>query len=131
MGAVLLDTTVLIDYLRGRQGTIKRIADLEAKGDRPFVCAVSVEEVSRGLRPVEDDVFIDLLEGVLVAPLGVAEGRLAGYWRRTLARRGRTLAQSDALIAAAAAGIVGRVATGNPRDFELLQVPVEHWPVGE
>ena len=131
MGAVLLDTTVLIDYLRGRLGTIKRVAGLEAKGDRPFVCAVSVEEVSRGLRPVEDDVFIDLLEGILVAPLGVAEGRLAGYWRRTLARRGRTLAQSDALIAAAAAGIDGRVATGNPRDFDLLQVPVEHWPVGE
>ena len=131
MGSLVLDTTVLIDYLRGRQGTIGRVDDLEAQGDRPYVCAISVEEVTRGLRPIEDDVFIDLLDGVLVAPLGVPEGRLAGYWRRTLGRRGRTIAQSDALIAAAAVGLGARVATGNPRDFAFPGVAVEHWPVGE
>jgi predicted nucleic acid-binding protein len=131
VGAVLLDTTVLIDYLRGRPGTIRRVNDLEPLGDQPYVCAISVEEVTRGLRPIEDDAFVELLEGAEVAPLGVPEGRLAGYWRRTLGRRGRTVAQSDALIAAAAAGIGARVATGNPRDFAFPGVVVEHWPVGE
>lgn len=131
MGAVVLDTTVLIDYLRGRPATIGRVIDLESRGDQPHVCAISVEEVTRGLRPVEDDVFIELLEGVEVATLGVPEGRLAGYWRRTLGRRGRMVAQSDALIAAAAVGIGARVATGNPRDFAFPGVVVEHWRVGE
>jgi predicted nucleic acid-binding protein len=41
------------------------------------------------------------------------------------------VAQSDALIAAAEAGIGARVATGNPRDFAIPGVVVEHWPVGE
>jgi predicted nucleic acid-binding protein len=131
MGAVVLDTTVLIDYLRGRPGTVARVTGLETQGDRPYLCAISVEEVTRGLRPVEDDVFVDLLAGVLVAPLGIPEGRLAGHWRRTLGRRGRTVAQSDALIAAAAVGVGARVATGNPRDFSFPGVAVEHWPVGE
>jgi predicted nucleic acid-binding protein len=131
VGAIVLDTTVLIDYLRGRPGTVTRVSDLEHHGDRPYVCAISIEEVSRGLRPVEDDVFIDLLEGVRVAPLGVPEGRLAGYWRRTLSRRGRTVLQADALIAAAAVGVGARVATGNPKDFTFPGVSVEHWPVGQ
>ena len=104
---------------------------LESIGDQPYVCAISVEEVTRGLRPVEDDTFADLLEGVRVAPLGVPEGRLAGYWRRTMSKRGRTVLQADALIAAAAVGVGARVATGNPRDFAFPGVAVEHWPVGE
>ncbi|HEY7281068.1 MAG TPA: PIN domain-containing protein [Actinomycetota bacterium] len=131
MGAVVLDTTVLIDYLRGRPGTVARLTRLESTGDRPYVCAISVEEVTRGLRPVEDDTFVDLLAGVRVAPLGVPEGRLAGYWRRSFSKRGRTVLQSDALIAAAAVGVGARVATGNPRDFAFPGVAVEHWPVGE
>jgi hypothetical protein len=131
MGAVVLDTTVLIDYLRGRPGTVARLTRLESIGDRLYVCAISVEEVTRGLRPVEDDTFVDLLAGVRVAPLGVPEGRLAGYWRRSFSKRGRTVLQSDALIAAAAVGVGARVATGNPRDFAFPGVAVEHWPVGE
>ena len=131
MGAVVLDTTVLIDYLRGRPRTVARLMGLESIGDQPYVCAISVEEVTRGLRPVEDDTFVDLLEGVRVAPLGVPEGRLAGYWRRTMSKRGRTVLRADALIAAAAVGVGARVATGNPRDFAFPGVAVEHWPVGE
>jgi predicted nucleic acid-binding protein len=127
---ILLDTTVLIDYLRGRPGAIRRVAELRRKGDRPYVCAINVEEVSRGVRAGEDGVE-DLLDGLTVAPLGIPEGRLAGHWRRTLARRGRSIAQADALIAAAATGVHARVATGNPRDFRFPGLAVEHWPVGE
>jgi hypothetical protein len=61
----------------------------------------------------------------------MSEGRLAGWWRRTLRVRGRTLSQADALIAAAAVGIGARLATGNPKDFPMKGLVVEHWPVGE
>jgi predicted nucleic acid-binding protein len=97
----------------------------------PYVCAVSVEEVTRGLRGNEGEVAVGLFEGLEEAPLGIPEGRLAGFWRRSFARRGRTLAQSDCLIAAAAAGIDARLATGNPKDFPMKGLSVEHWPVGE
>ena len=131
MGAVLLDSTVVIDLLRRRPGAIERLARLEAGGDVPHVCAVTVEEVTRGLLPREDDAVIDLLEALSVAPLGVEEGRLAGYWRRTFAKRGRTLHQADCLIAAAAVGIDARLATGNRKDFPMRGVRVEDWPSGE
>jgi len=131
MAAVLLDTTVLIDYLRGREGARDRLRTVRERGDDAYVCGISVEEVTRGIHPREDDAFIELLDGLLVAPLHVAEGRLAGYWRRSLARRGRTLTQSDALVAAASVGVGARLATGNPKDFPMGGLEVEHWSVGE
>ncbi len=131
MAAVLLDTTVVIDLLRGRPGAVARLRALRRAGDDPYVCAVTVEEITRGLRAGEDEAFLELLEGLLPAPLGIPEGRLAGFWKRTLAKRGRTISQSDALIAAAAAGVGGRLATGNPKDFPMQGLVVEHWPAGE
>lgn len=43
---------------------------------------------------------------------------------------GRTQSQADCLIAAAAHSVGARLATGNPRDFPMTEVAVEHWPVG-
>lgn len=129
MGAVLLDTTVLIDALRGRPAA-DRLRGLRRAGDTPFVCAVNVEEVSRGLRPGEEAAAQRLLSGLRVAPLGREEGQRAGRWRRDMAAAGRTLSQADCLIAAAAMGIGARLATGNPKDFPMADLAVEHWPVG-
>lgn len=131
MGAVLLDTTVLIDVLRGSPGARRRLSDLRRVGDTPWLCAINVEEVTRGLRQSEDDGAIALFEGLHVAPLGVPEGRLAGFWRRSFARRGRSLSQADCLVAAAAVAVGARLATGNPKDFPMRGVQVEHWPVGD
>jgi predicted nucleic acid-binding protein len=131
MAPVVIDTTVLIDVLKGRPRTIARFDGLQPVGDDPYVCAITVEEISAGLRPSEREPAALLMEGLREAPLGIAEGRLAGWWRRTYRRRGRTLSQADCLIAAAAVGIGGRLATGNPKDFPMKDLVVEHWPVGD
>ncbi len=131
MGAVLLDTTVLIDVLRGRHGALRRLAFLQRQGDLPFTCAVNVEEVFRGLRPEEIDAAADLFGGLRIAPLGMTEGRAAGIWRRAFAGQGVTITQADALVAAAAVGVGGRLATGNVRHFPMAELAVEEWPSGE
>ncbi|MFN8517853.1 MAG: PIN domain-containing protein [Chloroflexota bacterium] len=130
MGAVLLDTTVLIDLLRGRAGAVRRLRAVRAAGDRPFVCAINVEEVERGVLDAEADALARLLDGLSLAPLGRDEGTRAGRWRRAHAARGLTLSQGDCLIASAAASIGARLATGNPKDFPMPELVVEHWPVG-
>jgi predicted nucleic acid-binding protein len=129
MAGLLLDTTVLIDALRGRAAA-ERLLGLRGEGPPPYICAINVEEVWRGARPGEEDAVDRLLGALRMAPLGQAEGERAGRWRARFATQGTTLAQADCLIAAAALGVGARLATGNPRDFPMAELEVEHWPVG-
>lgn len=131
MARVLLDTTVLIDALRGRPGAQRRLAELRKAGDEAWTCAINIEEVVRGLRSPEQMSATELFNGLRMAPLGQHEGSKAGTWRRDFAARGVTLTQADCLIAAAALGAGARLATGNPKHFPMEDLEVDHWPVGE
>jgi predicted nucleic acid-binding protein len=126
---VLLDSTVLIDALRGRPAA-NRLRTLRRHGDEPWTCAISIEEIWRGLLPGEQAAARRLLRGLRCAPLGTSEGIRAGGWRRQFAAREITLHQADCLIAAATASIEAHLATGNPADFPMDDVTIEHWPVG-
>jgi len=125
VGRILLDSTVLIDALRGRPAS-ERLRALRRQGDEPWTCAISIEEIWRGLLPGEEVIAQRLVRG-LRCP---SEGIRAGRWRRQFAGRGITLHQADCLIAAATAGIDAHLATGNPADFPMDDITVEHWPVG-
>jgi predicted nucleic acid-binding protein len=125
---VLLDTTVLIDVLRGSSAAERVLA--MRFSELPYVCAINVEEVWRGLRAREEDPASRLIDALPLADLGYAEAKQAGRWRRDFAARGVTLSQADCLVAAAAVGVGARLATGNPKDFPMEELQVEHWPVG-
>jgi predicted nucleic acid-binding protein len=129
MARALLDSTVLIDALRGRAAA-DRLRAMRRNGDEPWVCAISIEEIWRGLRPSEERAARTLFRATRLAPLGGREGERAGAWRRDFAASGITLHQADCLIAAAAVGIGARLATGNPSDFPMTELAVEPWPVG-
>jgi predicted nucleic acid-binding protein len=94
------------------------------------VCAISIEEIWRGLRQIEEPVARRLFNGLRVAPLGAAEGIRAGTWRREFAAPGVTLHQADCLIAAAALGAGAAIATANVDDFPMEEIAVDHWPAG-
>lgn len=128
MARLLLDSTVIIDALRGRPAA-ERVRQARRRGDEAWVCAITIEEIWRGILPGEERIVRRMFRALRCAPLGVAEGERAGEWRRSFARRGLTLHQADCLIAAAAVGIGATLVTGDPADFPM-DVNVEHWPVG-
>lgn len=123
MARLLLDSTVLIDALRDRPAAV-RVAELRRAGTEPWVCAISIEEIWRGLRQAEEPVVRRLFSGLRVAPLGAAEGIRAGAWRREFAEREVTLHQADCLIAAAALGVNASLATANVDDFPMGEISV-------
>jgi len=127
---VLLDSTVLIDYLRGRP-VVARVDALRATSDDPCTTGINVEEVARGLKPNELEAAERLFRGLIILPIGAAEGWRAGRWRREFAERGVTLSQPDCLIAAAAYNAGAMLATGNPKDFPFADLTVQHWPTGD
>ncbi len=130
MGLALLDTTVLIDVLRGAPA-VRRLIAMHDSEDVPCACAINVEEVVRGLRATEIAAAQALFDGLRIVPLGRQAGWHAGEWRSAYASRGVTLAQADCLIAGAAHCARARLCTGNPKDFPMAELSVEHWPVGE
>jgi predicted nucleic acid-binding protein len=126
---LLLDSTVLIDALRGRPAA-GRLRELNARRVPLLTTAINVEEIVRGLRPRETEAATDLFTAVRVLPVARQHGVTAGAWRRQFAERGITLQQADCLVAACAYDIAARLATGNPEDFPMPELTVEHWPVG-
>jgi len=126
----VLDSTVLIDFLRGRPA-VARVMALRQSGDVPATTAINVEEIVRGLRASETEAARRLFSGLIVLPVDIRAAWHAGDWRRTFAARGVTLYQSDCLVAATAWVNDGSLATANPKDFPMSELRVEHWPVGQ
>ena len=78
---VVLDTTVLIDHLRGRP-VVDRVRMLRRRGDVALTTAVNVEEIVRGLCSGEEAVAAALFDGLGIVSLGRTEACQAGAWRR-------------------------------------------------
>lgn len=129
MALLLLDTTVLIDVLRGRPAGAQLLA-LRRTGVQPATCAINVEEIVRGLRDSEQPVADRLFSGLRMLSIGRPEAELAGTWRRQFAASGVTLHQADCLIAAAAVTAGATFATGNVKDFPMTGLTLQHWPAG-
>lgn len=127
---LVLDTTILIDHLRGRP-VVHRIDQLLDRGVTLATTTINVEEIIRGLRDTEQDAAERLFAGLVTLPITAPVAWLAGRWRRDHAARGVTLWQAHCLIAATAALHGADLATGNPKDFPMDGLKVQHWPVGE
>jgi predicted nucleic acid-binding protein len=126
---LVLDSTVLIDALRGRPAA-DRIEDLLVGRELLLTTAVNVEEIVRGLRPADRNALDLLLTGLRILPIRREEAERAGRWRQDFAARGITLHQADCLIAAGVHTAGGRLATANVKDFPMPELAVEEWPVG-
>lgn len=134
MSKLLLDSTVLIDVLRGNEKVYIWIEEARSRSHELFTTPINVDEIFRGLR-VEDEDEVNGIEELFrwlpVAPLGKSEGEIAGTWRRQFAGKGITLDQGDCLIAACALSNDAAIATDNIKDFPMSELKLEHWPAGE
>ena len=125
----VLDSTVLIDFLRGRSAG-RRVEALRACGDVAATTAINVVEIARGLREDEADAAGRLFSGLVVLPLDARAGWQAGTWRRDFATRGVALWQANCLLAATTLVHSATLVTGNPKDFPMTELDLVHRPVG-
>lgn len=123
----LLDTTFVIDHLRGDPIAIERLAAIVDNGDEPFVCDIVACEAWTGAHEDSDPDLVGLLRFVEFIQAGPAQAWRAGRWRADALRGGRTLSAADALIAASAEAIDAAVLTRNVRDFALTSARVESY----
>jgi len=115
--AVLVDTDVLVEYLRGQEAA----ADyLETREGLLHVSAVTVAELFAGARSDEEGRLETFLEAFSVRSVTAGVAMRAGSFRREYGdSHGTGLA--DALIAATAAEASLPLATFNTRHFPMLE----------
>lgn len=124
MTAVLLDTCILIDLLRGRADATAWFNDLvERLGNDPAnvlaVSAITVHELIAGLRPDErerTDALLSAFDVVTVDEnIARASGALSNRYRKS-----HNLDALDSIIAASAAHTGAELVTTNLKHFPMF-----------
>jgi predicted nucleic acid-binding protein len=114
---LLLDTDVLIDFLRGQPQAVQLLEDTDCEF---HVSAVSVAELYVGVRDGQEREVLDQLVGVLrTIEISTEIAQQAGLWRREYGKSHGT-GILDALIAACADDLQIPLATLNVKHFPML-----------
>jgi predicted nucleic acid-binding protein len=119
---LLLDTTVLVDVLRGRTHALTMLSEAARSGHTFATSVMNVAEVYAGIKPNEGSMareFLDQLTKHDITP-SIAEhgGRLVNMW----ARQGRTLTVVDTIVAATALEHNLALVTANRKDFPMPEL---------
>jgi hypothetical protein len=117
MDRFLIDTDVIIDYLRGRERTVNF---LEALQGELLVSVITIAELYSGIRGQEEERAIEqFLLAFSILPMDEKVARRGGYYRRDYgASHGTGLA--DSLIAASAEEANAVLVTSNRRHYPML-----------
>jgi predicted nucleic acid-binding protein len=109
----------LIDALNGKRNRKKLLRELVAQGHSLACCAVTIAELYSGLRPDEVVRAEELVSVLLWTETSFTVARKAGELRYEWARKGKTLAMADTLIAATAMHYKLTLITENRKDFPM------------
>lgn len=123
MHAYFLDTSIVIDYLRGNKKTSQFISHLKAS---LFINYIVIAELSEGIYRVKDpksmesgiDAFINGVDGVL--PISYNVSKLFGKIRADLREKGQMVEDFDILIASSCIENNLPIITLNRKHFDRI-----------
>ena len=121
---VCLDTSFLIEFLRGRTHAVDYVFELENSSDAITVAAptvfelVEASEIARSEK--EKRAIRDLLSSFTVLPLDLETASAAGRLSASLISSGEQIGQMDTLIGAIARHHGERLVTGNVKHFSRI-----------
>ena len=124
MSTYLLDTSVLVDALRGVRGRAEHLERLVQDGHLLACSAITVAEIFAGMRPKEREATVTLLDSLEHYDITRPIAERAGLLRREWSARGKTLALPDLLIASVALSHGLILITDNSKDFPMKELQV-------
>jgi predicted nucleic acid-binding protein len=122
MAIYLLDTSVIIDLLNGKQNRPNLLTELLLQGNTLACCPINVTEIYAGLRANEEEKTERFLKSLHYYPITWEIARLAGILKRDHSKKGRTIGLADATIAAVAITHHLPLLTDNVKDFTMKEL---------
>ncbi len=121
MDKILLDSDVIIEWLRGHQPFVEQIPKLIETHSELFWTPVSVAEVFAGVRKGEEDTVSNLL--LLLEPIAISieHGRKAGAYLKAYAKS-HSVELGDSLIAACASSTDLKLWTLNKKHYPMKDI---------
>ena len=117
--SILLDTDVLIDFLRGRDEAVSLVT---INSDRIILSSIVVAELYAGVRGGKEDREQTVLERFLslfrIVPVSGGIAKLGGLYKRDYGKA-HGVGIADAIVAA----------TATTEDAELKTLNVKHYPM--
>lgn len=119
MKIVLLDTDVLINFLRGKEQARDILMSLAGESD--LCCsAVTVAEIHAGMKAHEKSGTSELLDSLLIVDVTREIAEKAGAYKRMM--RSQALELDDCLIAATAFIKRAVLVTGNDKHYPMADI---------
>ncbi len=114
----LLDTDVIIEYLRGRDEAIRYVESLEGE---LYVSAITVAELFSGVKCIDEEAALErFLDAFEVIPVDRALARLGGLCRQRY-RPAHGTGLADAIVATSAESAGAALVTFNKRHFPMIK----------
>jgi predicted nucleic acid-binding protein len=117
---LLLDTSVLIDNLRGDQRAARLLKSAAERGDELWSITVVRTEILVGLRPGEERRTAGLLDQLCWQDVTIEIADRAGSLARRFAKSHPGVDTVDYLLAAAAESLGGELKTLNVKHFPMF-----------
>ena len=122
MKSVIVDTDILIDFLRGKRGAQDYL--LSIFEDSVIYCSViTVAEISAGMKPHEREGTTELMDSLNIVDVTREIAEKGGEYKRDEKRQ--SLELDDCLIAATAFVKKAALATGNGKHYPMSDINKE------
>ncbi len=125
---LLLDTTVLVDVLCSRKGRRELLGEAVLAGHRLTTTTLNIAEIYAGIRPGEEIKTEAVLQNLESFEVTGAIARLGGKLKNAWAKKGRTLAIVDMVVAATAIENDCVLVTDHRKDFPMPEVQLYPLP---
>ena len=117
---IVVDSSVLIDHLRGNAGARAAVSERVRRGDQLWGIVVTRAEVLAGMRSAERAETVRLLDRVSWLDIDVEVADEAGTLARRFRRSHPGLQLADCLIAAGTTRLGASLLTQNVRHFPMF-----------
>lgn len=125
MAKYLLDTSILIDHLRGSKDVNSYLEDIAQRGDIAGCCCINIAEIFAGMREKEREKTDRFIESLNYFEVIKEIAKLAGEIRQRYFKKGKTLATTDVIIAATALTYNLTLITKNIKHYPFPELRIE------